>query len=242
MRLGLAFRVQRRRRRLPHGERGRRLAVAQEVGVAACVAGFDIAKFDAWIDERGRVGLLRLECTLCAAVQRTDRCQQRWPRAEVLRQRRRAIGNLAGIQIGMHVAAAEPVDCLLWIADEEQRGVVAAAAEHVIEHRPLARVGVLEFVHQRNPVLRAQALRQGLAMRSRQRIGNAVDQVVVGVHAALLLELRQPHASVGADAMQQGGAALVVRCFHRAHGVQIGGDQAAQRRRRGSPNVRLVGP
>ncbi len=57
----------------------------------------------------------------------------------------------AALQVGDDVAAAERVDGLLRVADQDQRG---AAAERAVDHLPLHRVGVLELVdHHDRPAL-----------------------------------------------------------------------------------------
>src|SRR3546814_14917769 len=61
-------------------------------------------------------------------------------------------------------------------AVKEQRGGVAPAAEHAVEDPPLARVGVLELVHQRHRVLRAQLARERVAVRAVESVGDTVDQ------------------------------------------------------------------
>ena len=59
-----------------------------------------------------------------------------------------------GVQVGEDVAAAERVDGLLRVSDEDQRRV---AAERAVDHLPLHRVGVLELVdhHDRPPPMHA---------------------------------------------------------------------------------------
>ena len=56
----------------------------------------------------------------------------------------------------MHIGAAESVDCLLRIADEDQALV---AEERRLQHRPLRGVGVLELVDEHGVVAFADALR-----------------------------------------------------------------------------------
>ena len=56
-----------------------------------------------------------------------------------------AAGGLRRRQVGVDVAAAEGVDRLLGVADQDHRGV---PGERPLQDLPLHRVGVLEFVDQ----------------------------------------------------------------------------------------------
>ena len=175
---------------------------------------------DAVVHERRRdrgVGGMRL---VRGRVQRRDRVEQAGAGAEVAVERRRGRGGVPGLQVGVHVAATEAVDRLLGIADQVQRRRVPSGiqwlarvagwlTEHAPEDRPLARVGVLEFVDQRNRVLPAQRGDQLVAARAVECIGHAVDQVVVGLQPAHALEFDQARAGLVADAMQQRGAARI---------------------------------
>ena len=242
VRPGHALRIEVGRQRCPpHDHRRRGCAVAQEIRIVALAAGFDHAERDARIDERRRIDLLRGECRLRIAIQGVDAGQQRRPRTEVVAQRRCRLGHLGGGKIGVHVAAAETVDRLLGVADQKQSGVAARLAEHRVEDRPLARVGVLELVDQGNAVLRAQLAGERRTVRRIQRIGHAFDQVVVGLQAALLLEGCQSRARVLADAVQQDGAAADAVLVLLAQGVKIGRDQGGARRLRYLRFLALVG-
>ncbi len=79
------------------------------------------------------------------------------------------------LEIGDDVSAAERVDGLLRIPDEDQR---RAARECTIDHLPLHGVGVLEFVdHDDRPPLMHLQLRRRVV--SCERIGKPGEQVVV---------------------------------------------------------------
>ena len=54
------------------------------------------------------------------------------------------VGLLDGVQIAEDVCAAECVDGLLWVTDQDQRRV---SVERTVQDLPLDWVGVLEFVH-----------------------------------------------------------------------------------------------
>ena len=211
-RLLLALVVDRWRGRTPDRQCGCGLAIAQKVVVATLVAGLDRAEFDARIDEGGiaRVG-----------VERGDGAQHRRTRTEVVRQRGCGRGDPCRREVGVHIATTKPVDRLLGIADHEQCGLRAPAAEQPVEDRPLARVGVLELIDQRDGVLRAQLARERARIVMRQRIGDAIDQVVVGLHAALPLEQRQAHARIIAETMQQVAATAHEQGVQYLHCIQV---------------------
>ena len=88
-------------------------------------------------------------------------------------------GGLGRLQVGDDVAAAERVDGLLRVADQDQRGV---AAERAVDHLPLHRVGVLELVdHDDRPALVHP--RRGGGVVGVQRVGEPAQQVVVAEDA-----------------------------------------------------------
>ena len=99
---------------------------------------------------------------------------------------------VGGVEVGVHVGAAEGVDGLLRIADEHQRrrraAVVAvgvACAEDGVEDRPLDRIGVLELVDQRDPVAAPQGVAGGCApVRIVEGCPQADEQVVEAQAAA----------------------------------------------------------
>ena len=109
--------------------------------------------------------------------QRRRRCAS-WCRASSARPRLSA-----ALQIGDDVAAAERVDRLLRVADQDQRG---AAGERAVDHLPLHRVGVLELVdhHDRPAPMHPQLGRRVVGV---QRVGQPGEQVVVAEDAALPL-------------------------------------------------------
>ena len=100
--------------------------------------------------------------------------------AAVVRGERGAPGRGAGgREVGDDVAAAERVDRLLRVADEDHRRV---AGEGAVEDLPLHRVGVLELVDEHHP----PALPHPAAGRRRlvgQRVGELAQQVVVAEDA-----------------------------------------------------------
>ncbi len=79
-------------------------------------------------------------------------------RALVAAQRGRGLHHLPGLQVGMQVGIAEAVDGLLGVADQEQRCI--GAMVDAAENRKLQRIGVLEFVNQRDRITGAQRIRQ----------------------------------------------------------------------------------
>ena len=73
---------------------------------------------------------------------------------------------LDGVEVGVHVGPAEPVDGLLRVADEHERGAGALRAEQRPEDLPLDRIGVLELVDERDaeaPAHRGDCRRTTLA-------------------------------------------------------------------------------
>ncbi len=224
------------------GQRRCGRSIAQVIGVGALVARPHRLETDARMGEGIQAGLVR------AFVQCLDGAQHAWARAEVVRQPRCFVGHAAGEQVGVHVAAAETVDGLLGIADQEQRGHLAQGthlvgiAEHARENPPLALVGVLEFVHQCDPVLRAQPRHQRLSFRPLQRLGHAFDQIVVGLHAAGALECVQAPARLGAQMVQQANGLIAPPLPAALQCPQVVGNQRLQGRQRRLAGMRLVGP
>ena len=106
------------------------------------------------------------------AEQHLQAVDQRRVAAEVPPEGRLLRGARGGGQVGRDVAAAEGVDGLLGVADQDQR---RRAGERQAEHLPLHRVGVLELVHQHelpavpHPVAGGARARD----RGRRRAGSA---------------------------------------------------------------------
>jgi hypothetical protein len=127
------------------------------------VVGFDPVRHDARVTELG------------IAHHRLQAVDQRAVAAVVGAQRLLPVRGRHGVQIGDDVAAAERVDRLFGVADEDHGGV---PAERAVDHLPLHRVGVLELVdhHDRPPVLHPHPRRRVLRL---QRLGQPRQQVVV---------------------------------------------------------------
>ena len=104
---------------------------------------------------------------LRAAEQRVERVEQVGVAAPVARERGAMVGDLGGIEVGVDVGAAERVDRLLRVADEDERRVARRNARRRIV--PLDGVGVLELVDEHDVVARAQPR----ARRRRRRVGRA---------------------------------------------------------------------
>ena len=142
-------------------------------------------------------------------IQRLQRTQHGRSRAEVLVQHRCLLRHLLGLQVGVDITAAEAIDRLLGVTDQEQRRRQAEfahlrrIAEHGVEDAPLAVVGILELIDQRDAVLRAQLLHQCQPLRAFQRQRHAIDQIVVGLHPASALQCLQPLRGVGAKRVQE---------------------------------------
>ena len=90
--------------------------------------------------------------------------------------------------------------------------------------------------------MRAQLCDQALALWTFQRIGHAVDQVVVGLQPVLLLEKCQPLPCFIANRMQQQDGLRPAPCGKRNLQLDMVGNQRLQCRNRGLACVRLVGP
>ena len=164
---------------------------------------------------------------IAAGKQRFDGGQRRGTRAEIAVQRVALVGAVARGEVGVDVAAAKAIDRLLGIADQEQRAFpIVRRDEQALEDRPLARVGVLEFVHQRDAVLAAQAFGECIAGRARQRLGDAADHVVVTDQAAFALERVEPLASEVARFVHERDPTL----FFGQHPLLDGVEQRRHRR------------
>ena len=86
---------------------------------------------------------------------------------------------LRRVEVGDDVAAAEGVDRLLGVADQDQRG---DAVEGALEDLPLHGVGVLELVDQRDlPPLAHPGAGRGVVVG--ERVGELAEEVVVGEDA-----------------------------------------------------------
>ena len=148
-----------------------------------------------------------------------ERRQQVRMRTEVALDRVHARGRqlLARGEVAVDVAAAEGVDRLLGIADQDQRA--RRIAIQALEDRPLARVGVLEFVDQRRrPGLR-QARRQRVAALAEQTImdlGDPLRKAALAARAQALPELAMGEAGAAAggfvDDGQFGAGEQFARC------------------------------
>ena len=97
-----------------------------------------------WVACTGRTTISRV-AQLRATHQRLEGRHQRRVAAPVVGQRRLRSGGACGSQIGEHVTAAEGVDRLLGVADQNQRCVPGEGQPQDV---PLHRVGVLELVDQ----------------------------------------------------------------------------------------------
>ena len=176
------------------------LAVAQVVRIAAHATGPHRLEPDVAFEE----GVFAT-----VVVQRLQRAQHRRSRAEVLVQHRRLLRHLLGLQVGVDVATAETVDRLLGVADQEQRRRQAEfahlrrIAEHGVEDAPLAIVGVLELIDQRDAVLRTQLPDQRQPLRAFQGERYAINQIVVGLYPARTLQRLQALRGFGAKRVQE---------------------------------------
>ncbi len=118
-----------------------------------------------------------------ATEQRLVGVQQPLVAAPVDLERGLRAGRPRRLQVGVDVGAAEGVDGLLGVADQDQRpGLAGERAPHDL---PLDRVGVLELVHQHHAEALAQPLAgPAAARRVGERVAQPADQVVVGHQGA----------------------------------------------------------
>jgi hypothetical protein len=114
---------------------------------------------------------------LRVAEQRVVGVDQPLVAAPVDVERLAAPGAALGLEVGVDVGAAEGVDRLLGVADEDERR--AAVAERALHDAPLHRVGVLELVDEHDAVLPAEALGDEVAAVGLQRAVQPREQVVV---------------------------------------------------------------
>ena len=103
-----------------------------------------------------------------------------------------------GLEVGVHVGAAEAVDRLLGVADEHQRAV---PVERLAQDRPLHRVGVLELVDQHHAVARPQPRRGDRPdVGSVERVAQPDQHVVVVDELLRRLRRSTSRAHRGGDA------------------------------------------
>ena len=106
-----------------------------------------------------------------------------------------------GLQVREHVGAAEAVDRLLRIADQEQ--AAPGARVQALEDLVLHRVGVLELVDQRGRVALGHALGERCAARAFERGAQRLQQIVEAVHAEIAVSLHDLAARVVAQTAPQ---------------------------------------
>ena len=139
-------------------------------------------------------------------------------------------GGAACGEVAVDVGAAEAVDRLLGVANEQQRrlrGVVGRAVEPV-EDAVLQRRGVLEFVDQRHRGLRHHAFAQALAVRPGQRLVQPLQHVGKAEGASLALELGDAllHARRRVQAQRHGGVGQrLLRGLQRGQRFKVRGQR-----------------
>ena len=97
-----------------------------------------------------------------------------------------------GVEIGMHVGAAEPIDGLLGVADGDEHAV----GECSLEHLPLQPIGVLELVDEHDAIALSELLGDNSATNwvDQRRVEPGDDGVVADLAARLLAV---PHLGAG---------------------------------------------
>ena len=151
--LGQAFVLRARPVDVDQAERRAARAVAEHAHVAVCLVG----PLD------GRVGDRAVAEPLGHGEDPVESLEQHGDRAEVGVEGVEHAGaealdqGVASLEVGIDVGAAETVDGLLGVADQEEPlGTVVVLDEDAAEDLPLDGIGVLELVHQREPVLGAE--------------------------------------------------------------------------------------
>ena len=99
------------------------------------------------------------------------------------------VGVAHRLQIGEDIRAAEAVNRLLGVADEEQYAL--GVGVNTVENRVLQRVGVLEFVDEGGGELVADGFRQAFARGSVEGVVEIAQQVVEELDVAPLLAFFQ---------------------------------------------------
>ncbi len=161
----------------------------------------------------GRLGAIGPQRLVLAAEgvheQSVDEIQNRRLAAEVFRERQLArLGNLR-MQVAEYVGlrAAEAVDRLVHVADEEQLAIgdVAAEGPHKFD---LQCIGILKFVDQQQPQIGGEPLTERFTLRVGQQLLGAIQEIVeielsfAGLRALVLTggivcEIEQLESEVG---------------------------------------------
>ena len=122
-----------------------------------------------------------------APQQRVERLHERAVRAPVDGQRAPHPGRLGGFEVGVHVGAAEGVDGLFGVGDQDERRLLTGKGQ--AQDGPLVGIGVLELIDEHDPEAPAQLRRGGGAAIGLQGLLEADDQVVEGHHPQPTLAL-----------------------------------------------------
>ena len=146
-------------------------------------------------------------------------------------------GGAGSAEVGDHVAAAEGVDRLLRVADQDQRGV---RAERTVEDVPLHGVGVLELVDQHHLPALPHAL-PGRCVVGLERVGEPAQQVVVGEDTAQVLAAFDLAPDGGGEVHAEGGVGARRGVERRQPGLGVADRSPGQLEGDGATERRLVG-
>ncbi len=94
-----------------------------------------------------------------------------------------------GLHVGEEVSAAEAVNGLLGVPDQEQDG--SLLSEYILENGILNRVRVLEFIDQRRLVASPDCLRKLIHRRQLQRLVQSGQEVIEELDISSLLPCRK---------------------------------------------------
>ena len=122
----------------------------------------------------GRAGIdageLDVGMTEPSAVEQQAEGVEQLPVGAMVRAQRCPLGAAHGVEIGVHVGAAEPEDRLFRVADGDQ----SVTGEGAVEDLPLQPIGVLELVDEDEPIAGGQL---GGELRTLARVGKRSCEV-----------------------------------------------------------------
>ena len=131
---------------------------------------------------------------------------------------------LRGAQVGVDIAAAEPVDGLFGVTDEHQRGL---SGEGPFQDLPLHRVGVLELVdHHHRPALRHLYPCRGIGVV--EGIGQPGQQIVITENAVSALPDLQLGQHVPGERQRDGGPGIGIGIGRAQFGGGVADDLFGQ--------------
>ncbi len=95
-------------------------------------------------------------------------------------------GGVFGLEIGMDIGPAKPIDGLLGIANHHQPRVLLLGRIEAAKNPILQRIGILKLIDHRQGKTPTQPLGQGIAPRTRQGLIQSAQQIIGCEDGALL--------------------------------------------------------